>query len=476
MTSEADYIRDLTTRYLSPPGELTSSRRVSVRSIESRDCESERELMTPDSLISLSQSARELLDMPVPSPATATRSASLFEFAGDALWLSDEFGERYEVCALFAFVSWRNAAACGLERESQEWLRIVDRMVAEEAVAFECLSTFLYLRDDAVTPNLESHFLEKPEDIFLALSILRRDRYRRPNAVIAAATGVYRRLEKRGPRAIEGETQFFLGEAALIAGGLERIRGHRRTASKWLEAALAHFAFCPASEPLIAKAKLTLAVLARDVHEYEESKRWRAGLLDRFVSWGMAKEAGTLVLVEALILKDRGATGEARLKLTRLAAELRLTSERSLLAAVLGPLGQLECDAGERDSGLRLLHEALELSTGNGDLHTTSSMCMMLGECEAARGEQSRSIRWFEAALAAAESAECSLQLAYFRVFVADQFLALSMKDEARALLMLAIPLLRDGEMIPESIHAIKLLQTIDGIRSSRCVDRPQAK
>lgn len=477
MISETDLIREFTIRYFGQPGKRDSERRLSPGVVPSGEFETDnRRSLTPDGLMILARSARELLNAPVPSSSAASRAAHLFDVAASSIWPLDEFGERYEVSALLAFVGWRNAAASGLEGEAQEWLRMADMIVGEEAVGFECLTSFLYLPDEGVTAKLESRFLAKPEDIFLSLSILKRDRYRNPSGVVTAASRLYRRItNEQMPGVTESETQFFLGEAALLAGGLARVVGSRRTASAWLIAALDHFGRCPSNQPLIAKVKLSLATLARDFHEYDESEQWRHGLLDRFLDWGMAREAFTFRLLEALILKARGATDGARKELSSLADDLRHAWEPSLLAAVLGPLGELACKSGDYESGLKLLHEALLLASNNGDSPTGSSICLMIGECEAARGQRAQAVEWFNAGMAAAESGGCSLQLAYFRVFVADEMVASSQNDEARTLLRLAIPVLKEQKMIPESIRAIRLLQTIDSLRPSRC-DNPKTK
>ena len=392
-------------------------------------------------------------------------------------WRDDHFGERNELCALLAFVGWRNAAAQGLERQSQDWLRIIELIVVENAVNFECLESFLYLSEEELTPKLELGFLAKPEDIFIALAILKRDRNRRSKAVVSAAIAIYRRvLRVPVPGATELERQFFLGEAAYLAGAISRTSGRRKTSSQWLSAALSHFERCAAREPLVSRVKLCLSLHAQRSHEHEESERWRRGLFERFIEWGMAREAFTFRLVELVILKDRGVTVPVIRALSELADDLRGASEPSLLAATMLALGDLLCGSGDTDSGFVMLHEALALASGVGDLFTSACACISMGDRKANEGQLSEAIEWFNAGLRAAESAGSPSQLAHFRVVVADELVARSLNDEARTLLALAIPVLNEETMVAESIHAISLLKAVEGVRASRRIDKPKAK
>ncbi|MEP6769570.1 MAG: hypothetical protein ABJC61_12935 [Acidobacteriota bacterium] len=472
MISETDFPREFIAMCLRQPGTDSLIKKPSSNLGHELG---DRLVVSPDRAMRLAYDTRELLAMEVPSISAATRSGQLFDLVAGSLWRDDHFGERNELCALLAFVAWRNAAAQGLERESQEWLRIVEFIVTEKAVDFECLESFLYLSEQELTPKLELRFLAKPEDIFIALAILKRDRNRRAKAVMCAAIAIYRRIVTVPVAgATEVETQFFLGEAAHLAGAISRLVGRRKTTSQWLTTALSHFERCSAREPLVARVKLSLSVHAQGSHEHEESERWRRGLFERFVAWGMAREAFTFRLVELVILKDRGVTEPALKALSELADDLRDASEPSLLAATMVALGDLVCGSGASNSGFLILQEALALATGVGDVFTSASACITMGDRKANRGESVESIEWFNAGLRAAESSGSPSLLAYFRVVVADELVARSINDEARVLLTLAIPVLREETMIPESIHAIKLLRTIDGSsRPSRRSDKP---
>src|ERR1700694_1634360 len=134
--------------------------------------------ITPSALVSLAVTVHRLLSSNMTSQALLNEASELFDRAANGIWPADEFGERYEICFSLAFVAWRQSSRLGLECDSQEWLRIADLLATESFAAAESLAYFLYLDDHEKTTALSARLLNSPEDVFLALAIVRRDRNR----------------------------------------------------------------------------------------------------------------------------------------------------------------------------------------------------------------------------------------------------------------------------------------------------------
>lgn len=85
-----------------------------------------------------------------------------------------------------------------------------------------------------------------------------------------------------------------------------------------------------------------------------------------------------------------------------------------------------------------------------------------LAEFKFERQEFSDSIAFASAAVANADHEKGSTYAAYFRVYLADALLADGQVGEAKKNLIEAIPVLRESQMVAETIHALKLLRDVE--------------
>lgn len=283
--------------------------------------------------------ARELLDHIVPDVRILERVSLLFDQVASELDDSDEFGERYEVGATLAFLGWHHSCGLGLEAESQEWLRVGDVLAQCGFVAAESLKDFLFLPRGEKNVDLVHRFLARPEDMFLALALIRQARFTDLMGARDAAWDLHQALVSNVLRYSDDlDNSYFSGEAALIVGTCERNRGERFEVLKWLISARRIFSRLPAGRPNLARVDSILAMNERDRKCYQEAFERSSSLIESLRNWGMHRDWLLARLIQALCVKE---LGDSRRALSML-VELRDASEgaeATLRSTILSYLG-----------------------------------------------------------------------------------------------------------------------------------------
>ncbi len=452
MIFEAETISRLNRLFL---GALTKSQGAHGRS---QEFGWKREPTNEEHLLACSEKLSELLRESAPSFSGLDSTRNSFDLMAAEYSTSDWYGERLEICSTLAFIGWRHSNALGLEIESQEWLRVSDVLVREDFAAIDCIESFLKLPAEEQTTPRAVNFLSRPEDVFLALACVRRDRnVDTPNA-LRAATTIYETCREARSLA-EGEKAFFLGEAAWIAGNACRYLGRQSEASKWLKVSTAHFGKCPAGAPLLAKVNLNACVQARDEHNLERARRDAIALREQFVGWHMLYEAAFCSLLECLIDNEAGHSGLALSGLEQVVEELRQFGSVSLLACALHNLAALVAASGDMDRAEALFGEAAAAASGSPIME--SSVLFSIADCHFQVDDLNEAIRWSQMGISKAVEGGCTGVLAYRRVWFAEVLLHADRVEEARQQLVTALPVLTAERMLPEGVHAAKLMSEI---------------
>ena len=428
--------------------------------------------ITQSELVSLAVTVHRLLSSNMTSQALLNEASELFDRAANGIWPADEFGERYEICFSLAFVAWRQSSRLGLECDSQAWLRIADLLATESFAAAESLAYFLYLDDHEKTTALTARLLDSPEDVFLALAIVRRDRNRSTQRCFQAVGWIYRWLSGSSiSRLFPLENAYFLGEAAFLAGLTAEALGLRVEVVKWLTVAEKEFEGASAKAPLNGKVQLLRAMRARDLKRFDDCVRSFTALRPRLTAWGMYRESLLCKLAIALVWKELGLREKALAPLLELEHETE-NVDPSLYSCVLSHAAQILDSEGQERQAIGMLNKALFAAGSAGNPRVAAVAASCRGEAELDRGNREAAVDWFFTAVALSESGGSSSDLGYFRVYLAEALIATGRLEEARKQLILALPVIQRENMIPEGIHALKLLGVVaascdakDGLR-----------
>lgn len=432
-----------------------------------RDTDDERSLPvssdrwepTATDLLRASEETRELLVSEPGQSSVMQRAGALFDRLAGASWPEDSFGERSEICMMLSFVGWRHASALGMEGESQEWLRVADALTFECSTASESLASFLHLPQGSKSKRLYSAFLAGPMDLFASLAILRRDRTQRSMECIQISSSLYSwLLESSGESLSGGEREFFLGEFAFVAGSTYRALGFRRDSAYWLRVARAHFRKAPANRPLRLKVHVVRLLAKRDMHCFRSLRPRLSGISHRLADFGMYQEGLRARLVIALVEKTLGRNDVALDSLLDLSVELRDSSEQGLLAICLANVAEIYCLKGDAERSCVVYQEALAAAALSMDCCVQGSVWASIGaellHSHAAVAALERSIEYFMRGGAGS-------WVGYVRISLGEALISTRRFEEARDQILLAVPIVQRENMVPEGIHALKLLGVI---------------
>ncbi|MCA1580376.1 MAG: tetratricopeptide repeat protein [Acidobacteria bacterium] len=166
--------------------------------------------------------------------------------------------------------------------------------------------------------------------------------------------------------------------------------------------------------------------------------------------------------LQSLVHKETGESAIALGELEQLVRDLREHGEVELLASALAPLAELLSIDGQMDKAMETLAEAAISARARGDRLAEATIYVSLAECHVLRGNQSEAIRWGEAAVSKASASGSIATLAYYRVWLADVLLRSGLVEEAKRQVALASPVLKAEQMVPEAVHAAKLMSEIN--------------
>lgn len=421
-------------------------------------------LSEPDSarLFSLSIEIRTLLDARVPDPDVLEKTGVLFDEVSTLRWGLDIFGERYELCQQLSFVAWRHAYGLGLLAESQEWFRTAELVAIEDSTASDCLKSFLFLPKREKTPSLWRTALASSVDVFGAICVLRQNRFVHTLQVSAIAAEAYEWVSENLPGdSSSSECDLFLGELAFVAALCLRQIGKRSAARRWQKKSHSHFRRCLARRPVRLKLLCERLLLDREAHNHRQVLRFGSSLVEPLRSCGMYREAQLCRV--ALAFSDRmlGRNEDALAACEGIFSELANGSEHGVLSRLSGNIGELRAQLGDVTGAREALKVCLEEAEMANDGPSRANACLYVGSALHELGDLDRAARAYREAVH--HSLECGFEYwgAYSRIVLAETLISLRRPNEALGELLLAVPFIRREEMIPEGIHALKLLGQI---------------
>lgn len=420
-------------------------------------CSGTTDTVAPARLLQISEEIRGLLAADIPRFVALERARQLFDMIAGTPWEVDYFGEQRELCFLLSFIAWRHSSALELEEEAQEWLRTSDLVASENFAAVESVESFLFLERSQKTPALILSFLGTAFDVFLALTILRRERLASPMRVVEIATELYEWLAgTQFDYLSTAERAFFLGESAFLVSAIYRPLGRRREQERWLSIARNHFRAAPASRPLRLKAFALRLIAARDGHQAVD--RHLASTFGRLRAFGMYHEALSCRLGIALVDKIFGRNTDALSSLRSIAEECESSSEQGVLAAALSNIAEIHCLREEQDKADLALEKALAAAESAADPAVKASVWSCIGAVNVHRRLFSNAVLALGKSLEHLIAVGCSSWVGYARIMLAEALIESGAVREACEQLLLATPILRREKMVPEGIHALKLL------------------
>jgi tetratricopeptide (TPR) repeat protein len=297
-------------------------------------------------------------------------------------------------------------------------------------------------------------------DVVLAiLTELRARAESAPGSVAVEVMTIYSSLQGTKSVGLFDERDYFLGEAALLAGSVLRLVGRRDDAEIWLDRSEAAFRHVVNPGPALANISYARLTLHYDCGRYDRALELLPSLTQSFAKMGMEREALKCRFLEAMSLKDLSRTAEAKATLEAMSTEPSLQREIGLNGLVLVSLGELLAQDGDTTGAMSQYQQALPLLQGSKQGFAVAHLKALVGELLRTEGNLAAAVESFRSAIADYAELEMATFVAYLRIVLAETLIALSRNREAEWEIRMALPTIDERKMMPEGFAALALLR-----------------
>jgi tetratricopeptide (TPR) repeat protein len=338
-------------------------------------------------------------------------------------------------------------------------VRVVPQWLSPAQAHVEAVE-FLAVSIEGRSEETRVRFLNNPDVLLALCTILRKNRDLAPGDVLEQTTDIYRWISRAGSRlGLFDERDYFLGETALIAGGVCRQLGKREDAFLWLDRAEAGFRHTMNPAPGLANVAYARLALRFEMGRYSDVLELSPSLECSFRKLKMEVEAAKCRLLYGTTLKITGEHLRAIDLLDALPEDPALSAEPFLRARILAEIGDLHQLRGDVPLAMTSFQKALRLLEGRessaaaADLRIyVGAACRALGKLEDARDAFREASREYAALGMRA-------LVAYSHLLVAETLLELRRDREAEWEILAALPEIDELGMVPEGVAAVALLR-----------------
>jgi hypothetical protein len=170
----------------------------------------------------------------------------------------------------------------------------------------------------------------------------------------------------------------------------------------------------------------------------------------------------------AFVQKARGENDSALAALLELSNECRFSSEQGILAVCLGNAAEIYGLQDSRRRSVGIFQEALAAAFLSADPLVQGSVWSNVGSQELFCGRARSAVIALEKSLSCYLRGGAGSWIGYIRIMLGEALISADRFEEGREQILLAAPVIRRENMIPEGIHALKLL----GVIAARSSDR----
>jgi tetratricopeptide (TPR) repeat protein len=298
-------------------------------------------------------------------------------------------------------------------------------------------------------------------DVMLSLcSLLRRNRDLAPEVVFEHTRDIYQWVSRPDSElGLFDERDYFLGELALIAGGVCRQLGRREESFLWLDRSEAGFRHTLNPAPGLANVAYARLALRFEMGRYSDVLELSPSLEASFGKLRMGVEAAKCRLLLASTLKIVGEHSRAIELLEVLPDDPVLSDEPFLRARILGELGDLQQLRGEYSLASIAFQTALLQLEGRETSAAGADLKIYLGAAYRSLGSLAKARDAYRAGLREYESLGMRSLVAYSHLLVAEVLLEMKRDREGEWEILAALPAIDEMKMVPEGFAALALLR-----------------
>lgn len=322
--------------------------------------------------------------------------------------------------------------------------------------------------------NAPDLHLDDPELLLSLFGTLAKQCDSAPAAVLEETEFFYEYLEALEVRypadpILCDEREYFLGEAARIAGTASRILSKREDARNWFDLAEAWFLTtenAPANIARLAYQRLALRIEERD---FPGVLRLVPHLVANLERLGMPEDAVKARFLLAVVLKESGRLEESVQVFDEIVERCRTIRNDVLLGWAVMNLAQTHALLQDPDKAMAAAAEATPLLRRQGNHVGLGKLQMAVGLLLRSTGSFADAIDAFRSAQREFSEIALHADVAAVHLIVADLLLEVSQPAQAEWEVRAALPIIDEYKLVPEGIAALSLLR--DSLRR-RQIDR----
>jgi tetratricopeptide (TPR) repeat protein len=281
-----------------------------------------------------------------------------------------------------------------------------------------------------------------------------------PSVVAAEAADAYRWISQPDCNlGLFDERDYFLGQAALLAGIATRHLGRREEAFLWLDRAEAGFRHTLNPAPGLANVAYARLALRFEMGRYQDVLELTPSLEASFRKLRMGTEAAKCRLLLAMALKQTGQNPQALDALAGLEEQVSAIGDRALQARILAEVGDLHQLEGQLDLAVFALRKALNILQSHDRSAARADLQLFVGGVLRAKGALGEAEAAFREARSEYLALEMRPQTAYMSLVIAEVLIVLGREREAEWEIRTALPAIDEIRMVPEAIAAVALLR-----------------
>lgn len=302
--------------------------------------------------------------------------------------------------------------------------------------------------------------MEEPETL---LSLCRRLREQIDVSPIRAreeADFLYQFLsEPKRPIGLFDEREYFLGEAALIAGTACRILARRDEARRWFDRAEANFRLTVNAVADWSRISYQRLALLLEERRFDELLEQLPTLIDSFERLDMFEDVLKCRFLEGLSQVETGDLTAAAAAFDRLRERAEETHNEVLVASALANLVHAHGMLGNTEEALSRSREALPIFARLGNRIHVGKIQWGIGSLLRAKGQRDAAIEAYRSARDEFAQLGMMADVAATRLMIADLHLELGQDSAAMREVLLALPIVEEYKLVPEGMAALALLR-----------------
>jgi len=308
---------------------------------------------------------------------------------------------------------------------------------------------------------LEIDAVYRDLDVLLAICGLLRERaIVNPASVFDESSRIFSWLTVHG-RGLGyfDERDFFLGEAALLAGSASRLLGNRSETELWLDRADASYRHTINPTASLARVAYVRLSLRYDMGRYTDVLELLPSIGLTFEKLGMHSELGKCRFLEAMSLKELGRYAESASRFQSMLTATEFQADAGIRGMAMTNLGNLRSLEGDAQGALVAYKAAQPMLEAARRHEMIADLKGMVAETLRTIGQTSASIDAYRECVSDHIQLGMEARAAYVRVLLSEALLEAGRPREAEWELLAALPTINEQQMVPEGFAAVVLLQ-----------------